>query len=163
MPDLEATGETKEGKVLTTRERMEIHRKNPTCASCHKFMDPIGLALDNFDVTGQWRVRENGQPLDTRGTFYDGTEIATPAELLTALMKRPTPLVRTFAENLLAYGLGRRVEYWDMPTVRAIVKNAEANDSKMSAFILGVIKSDAFQMKRAESATTTDVAEKGRN
>ena len=162
VPILDETGESKDGRMLTTRERMEIHRKNPTCASCHKFMDPIGLALDNFDVTGEWRVRENGQPLDTRGTFYDGTEISTPSELLAALMKRPTPLVRTFTENLLAYALGRRVEYWDMPTVRAIVKQADASNLKMSAFILGVIKSDAFQMKRAE-AQTTDNAASGRS
>jgi len=160
VPILDETGDSKDGRMLTTRERMEIHRKNPQCASCHKFMDPIGLALDNFDVTGQWRVRENGQPLDTRGTFYDGTEIATPAELLNALMKRPTPLVRTFTENLLAYAIGRRVEYYDMPMVRAIVKQAETNNLKMSAFILGVIKSDAFQMKRAEAMTTDNVAEK---
>ena len=158
VPILDETGDSKDGRMLTTRERMEIHRKNPQCASCHKFMDPIGLALDNFDVTGQWRVRENGQPLDTRGTFYDGTEIATPAELLTALMKRPTPLVRTFTENLLAYAIGRRVEYYDMPMVRAIVKQAETDNLKMSAFILGVIKSDAFQMKRAEAMTTDNVA-----
>src|ERR1051326_6563949 len=158
IPILDETGDSKDGRMLKTRERMEIHRKNPTCASCHKFMDPIGLALDHFDVTGEWRERENGQPLDTRGTFYDGTEISTPAELLNALMKRPTPLLRMFTENLLAYAIGRRVEYSDMPTVRAIVKNAEANNLKMSAFIMGVIKSDPFQMKRAESATTTDVA-----
>jgi len=158
VPLLDETGESKDGRMLTTRERMEIHRKNPTCASCHKYMDPIGLALDNFDVTGQWRVRENGQPLDTRGDFFDGTPVSSPSDLLTALMKRPTPLVRTFTENLLAYGLGRRVEYYDMPTVRAIVKNAEAGNLKMSAFILGVIKSDAFQMKRAEAVTTDSVA-----
>jgi cytochrome c551/c552 len=158
VPLLDETGESKDGRMLTTRERMEIHRKNPTCASCHKYMDPIGLALDNFDVTGQWRVRENGQPLDTRGDFFDGTPVSTPADLLAALMKRPTPLVRTFTENLLAYGLGRRVEYYDMPAVRAIVKNAEAGNLKMSSFILGVIKSDAFQMKRVEPMTTDSVA-----
>jgi len=158
VPPLDDTGDAKDGRMLTTRERMEIHRKSPTCNSCHRFMDPIGLALDNFDVTGKWRVRENGQPLDTRGDFFDGTPVSSPSGLLTALMKRPTPLVRTFTENLLAYGLGRRVEYYDMPTVRAIVKNAEAGNLKMSAFILGVIKSDAFQMKRAEAVTTDSVA-----
>jgi Protein of unknown function (DUF1592)/Protein of unknown function (DUF1588)/Protein of unknown function (DUF1595)/Protein of unknown function (DUF1585)/Protein of unknown function (DUF1587) len=147
VPPLDDTGDAKDGRMLTTRERMEIHRKNPTCNACHRFMDPIGLALDNFDVTGKWRVRENGQPLDTRGDFYDGTPVTSPKELLTALMKRPEPLVRTFTENLLAYGLGRRTEYFDQPTIRAITKAAAASDYKMSAFILGVIKSDAFQMK----------------
>jgi hypothetical protein len=147
VPPLDDTGDAKDGRMLTTRERMEIHRKNSTCNACHRFMDPIGLALDNFDVTGKWRVRENGQPLDTRGDFYDGTAVTSPKELLSALMKRPEPLVRTFTENLLAYGLGRRTEYFDQPVIRAIAKAAAANDYKMSAFILGVVKSDAFQMK----------------
>jgi mono/diheme cytochrome c family protein len=155
VPDLEATAGAKDGKLLTTRERMELHRKNPTCNSCHRFMDPIGLALDNFDVTAKWRLRENGMPLDTAGDFYDGSKINTLAELSNALLKRPVPLVRTFTENLLAYALGRRVEYFDQPTVRAIAKAAEANDYKMSSFVLGVVKSDAFRMKRYDPATST--------
>ena len=150
IPLLDETASAKDGRMLTTRERMEIHRSNPTCNSCHRFMDPIGLALDNFDVTAKWRTRENGMPLDTKGDYYDGTPVTTPAELTRALMKRPVPLVRTFTENLLAYALGRRTEYFDQPTIRAIAKAAEANDYRMSSFILGVIKSDAFQMKRAE-------------
>ena len=154
VPPLDDTGDAKDGRMLTTRERMELHRKNPTCNSCHRMMDPIGLALDNFDVTGKWRVRENGQPLDTKGDFYDGTPVSTPAELLAALMKRPTPLVRTFTDNLLAYALGRRVEYFDQPAIRAIAKAAAANDYRMSSFILGVVKSDAFQMKRADAVDT---------
>src|SRR3954452_24813909 len=85
IPVLDDTASAKDGKMLTTRERMEIHRKNPTCKTCHQYMDPIGLALDNFDVTARWRVRENGQPLDTRGDFYDGTPIATPAQLSAVL------------------------------------------------------------------------------
>ena len=108
VPDLEVTEGTQGARVLTTRQRMEIHRASPVCASCHRFMDPIGLALDNFDVTGKWRTRENGVPLDTRGTFYDGTDIGSPAELSQVLLKRPTPLVRHFTANLMAYGLGRR-------------------------------------------------------
>ena len=159
IPPLDDTGESKDGRMLTTRERMEMHRKNPTCNSCHRFMDPIGLSLDNFDVTGRWRVRENGSPLDTRGDFYDGTPVTSPKELLTALMKRPEPLVRTFTENLMAYALGRRTEYFDQPAIRAISRTAAANDYKMSAFILGVIKTDAFCMKRADPVTTTTAAE----
>ena len=135
--------------MLTTRERLEIHRANPTCNSCHRFMDPIGLALDNFDATAKWRRRENGAPLDTRGEFYDGTPIANPPELVEALLKRPALLARNFAHNLLAYALGRRVEYYDQPTIRAITKEAEANDYRVSTFILGVVMSDAFRMKRA--------------
>ena len=119
-------------------------------------MDPIGLALDNFDVTGKWREREFGMPLDTKGEFFDGTPVSTPAELLEALMKRPVPLVRTFTENLFAYALGRRVESYDMPSIRAIAKAADANNYKLSSFILGVVKSDAFQMKRVEAAVTTE-------
>ena len=83
-------------------------------------MDPIGLALDNFDVTGRWRIRENMMPLDTRGTFYDGTPVSTLRELTEVLLKRPIPLVRNFTANLLAYAIGRRVEYFDQPAIRAM-------------------------------------------
>ena len=163
VPDLEASAGSKDGRLLTTRERMEIHRANATCNSCHRFMDPIGLALDNFDVTARWRTRENGMPLDTAGDFYDGTKITSAQELIATLMKRPTPLVRTFTENLMAYGLGRRVEYFDQPAIRAIAKSAEANNYKMSSFILGVVKSDAFRMRRVEpEATTTETKASGR-
>ncbi len=154
VPDLESTEGVKEGRLLTTRERLEMHRANATCNACHRFMDPIGLALDNFDVTGKRRVRENGNALDTRGEFYDGTPVGTPDELSKALMKRPVPLVRTFTENLLAYALGRRTEYFDQPTIRAIARTAQADDYRMSSFIVGVVKSDAFRMKRAEAHTT---------
>jgi hypothetical protein len=154
IPTLEETAGAKDGKMLTTRERMEMHRSNPSCTSCHRFMDPIGLALDNFDVTAKWRERENGMPLDTRGDFYDGTPVTKPSELTAALLKRPVPLVRTFTENLMAYALGRRVEYFDQPAIRGIAKAAEANQYKTSSFILGVIRSDAFQMRRSEPAAT---------
>ena len=162
VPDLEVTSASKEGRMLTTRERMEEHRKNAACSSCHRFMDPIGLSLDNFDVTGRWRARENGMPLDTAGDFYDGTKITSLTELSATLMKRPIPLVRTFTENLMAFGLGRRVEYYDQPTVRAIAKGAEATNFKISSFILGVVKSDAFRMRRVEPETTsTDTTKAG--
>jgi hypothetical protein len=149
VPDLEETAEAVEGRMLTTRERMEQHRANPTCNACHRFMDPIGLALDGYDVTGRWRIRENGMPLDTQGELYDGTAITSPRELNGALLERPIPLVRTFTQNLMAYALGRRVESFDQPTVRRIVRDAERDGYRMSAFILGVVKSDAFQMQRA--------------
>jgi hypothetical protein len=156
VPDLEAAGEAKEGRELTTREKMELHRSNATCNACHRFMDPIGLSLDNFDVTARWREREYGSPLDTRGDYYDGTKISSGNELIAALLKRPTPLVRTFTENLMAYSLGRRVEYFDQPTIRAIARKAEAEDYKISSFILGIVKSDTFRMRRADAAVTTD-------
>jgi hypothetical protein len=112
-------------------------------------MDPIGLSLDSYDVTGRWRIRENGMPLDTQGELYDGTPITSPTALNDALLARPIPLVRNFTQNLMAYALGRRVEYYDQPTVRAIVREAERNDYRMSSFVLGVVQSDAFQMQRA--------------
>jgi hypothetical protein len=154
VPDLEQTGASVEARILTTRERMEMHRASTQCRSCHQFMDPIGLALDNFDVTGKWRVRENGMPLDTRGEMYDGTPVQNLNDLQQALLKRPAPLVRTFTQNLLAYALGRRVEWYDQPTVRSIVNEAEENDYRMSSFILGVVQSDAFQMKRANEVVS---------
>jgi hypothetical protein len=155
VPTLEETEAADEGRVLTTRERMEIHRANPTCNACHRFMDPIGLSLDSYGVTGKWRLRDNGNPLDTRGDFYDGTPINDPAELQEALLKRPIPLVRTFTANLMAYALGRRVEYFDQPTIRAIVREAEQEEYRMSAFFVGVVKSDAFRMQ-AIPATADD-------
>ena len=153
VPDLEQTVGAKDGRQFTTRERMEMHRANPTCKSCHNFMDPIGLALDNFDVTGRLRFRENGAQLDTRGNLYDGTPITTTADLTKALLKRPLPLMRNFTENLMAYALGRRVEDYDMPTVRAIVRDASKQNYRMSAFVMGVVNSKAFQSKRAEPVT----------
>lgn len=151
VPAFEASPTAAAGRRLTTRERMEVHRRNPVCASCHGFIDPIGLALDNFDAVGKWRIRENMQPLDTRGTFYDGTAISTPAELVDVLLKRPVPLVRNFTSRLLSYAIGRPVEYFDQPSIRAIARAAEADGYKVSDFVLGVVKSDAFQMKQIQA------------
>lgn len=148
VPDLSETATSHNGRLLTTRERMEQHRKDPTCRSCHQIIDPIGLALDNFDVTGRWRIKENGMDLDTRGQMFDGTPVASPEDLRGALLKRPIPLLRTFTQNLMAYALGRRVEYFDQPAIRTIVRNAEKADYRISAFIQGVVRSAAFQEKR---------------
>ncbi len=152
VPAFEATEGAADGRRLSTRQRLEVHRANPTCNACHRFMDPIGLALDGYDVTGRLRIREDGVPLDTSGTFYDGTDVSTPAELVEVLMKRPIPLVRNFTENLLAYAIGRRVEYFDQPQIRTIVREAEANEYRLSSFILGVVQSDPFQMSRSPAA-----------
>ena len=151
VPAFEATEGSSNGRPLTTRERMEKHRANPTCNACHRFMDPIGLALDSYDVTGRFRFRENGVPLDTRGTFYDGTDVSSPGELTEVLMKRPIPLVRNFTANLLSYAMGRRVEYYDQPAIRTITREANMNDYRMSSFILGVVRSDSFQMMRTRA------------
>ena len=157
IPDLEETVAAKDGRQLTTRERMELHRADPTCRTCHQYMDPIGLALDNFDVTGKWRYRENGAPLDTRGTMYDGMAVSTPPDLVRSLVSRPIPLMRAFAENLMAYAIGRRVEDYDQPTIRAIVRAAEREGYVMSSFISGVVHSPAFRMKRVDAQLSTEV------
>jgi hypothetical protein len=155
VPSLDETEDGKDGKPLTTRQRMEIHRRNPTCNACHQYMDPIGLALDNFDVTGKWRYRENGVALDTRGTMYDGAAVTSPTDLNRSLLSRPIPLVRSFTENLMSYALGRRVEDYDQPTIRAIVRRAESNGYRMSSFITGIVNSPAFRSKTADAATDT--------
>jgi hypothetical protein len=160
VPDLEETKEGEAGKFLTTRERMELHRTNATCRACHQYMDPMGLALDNFDVTGRWRFRENGMPLDTRGNMYDGTPVSSPMDLSAALMKRPLTLVRAFTENLMAYALGRRVEDYDQAIVRSIAEEAESDDYRLSSFILGIVQSDAFQMKQSEGVAGQNGSDK---
>ena len=152
VPELEETAEAQEGRLLTVRERMEQHRNNPACSSCHRMIDPIGLALENFDVTGAWRIKDNGAPIDAAGELYDGTALSSPTDLRRALMKRPIPLVRTFTENLMTYALGRRLEYYDMPAVRQITRDAEAQGYTLSALILGIVNSPAFQTKGAASA-----------
>jgi hypothetical protein len=149
VPDLEETQGDQGGRAITTRERMEIHRRSEQCRSCHLYMDPMGLALDNFDLTGRWRTRENGMALDTRGQMYDGTPVASAADLRAALLARPIPLVRNFTKNLMAYALGRGVEWYDMPAVRRIAADAEREGYRMSSFVMGVVKSDAFRMRRA--------------
>ena len=154
VPDLDATAESADGRELTARERLEIHRDNPACRSCHRMMDPIGLALEQFDVTGRVRVKDSGQPIDASGEFYDGSSIEDVGDLREALLRRPTPLLRTFTENLMAYALGRRVEHYDQPRIREIVREASAADHRMSAFILGVVRSPAFQMKGGASDET---------
>ena len=155
VPALEATNGTLGGKILSTRERMEEHRKNPACVSCHRVIDPLGLALDNFDVTGKWRIKDNGVPVDAAGVMYDGTKIDGPAGLRAGLLKHQDVFLQTFTENLMTYALGRRVEYYDMPTVRAIVRQASTADLRLSSFVLGIINSDAFQRRATEAAHTT--------
>jgi hypothetical protein len=148
VPDLEETAASVDGRFLTTRERMEMHRDNPSCASCHAFIDPIGLALDNFDVTGRWRIRENGVPLDTRGDFYDGTAVSTPLQLQRAMVNRPVPLLRAFSYNLMAYAIGRRVEWYDQPAIRRIEAAAGKQGHRINDYIVGVVKSDPFRLRR---------------
>jgi cytochrome c551/c552 len=159
-PDVPAFDETKDsnasGKPLSVRERMEAHRKNPACASCHKVIDPLGLALDNFDTLGAWRIKDNGVPIDNAAKLYDGADLNGPASLRQALIDHSDTVIRNFTDNLLAYALGRRIEYYDQPTIRAIVKKAGQNGNRFSSYVLGVVNSGAFQMAKAEPAVTTD-------
>jgi hypothetical protein len=147
------------GKRFSTRERMEEHRKDPTCNSCHRVIDPLGLALENFDVTGAWRIKDNEVPIDAVGDLYDGMKMDGPAGLRQALMKHSDMVLRSFAENLLTYAVGRRVEYADMPAVRTIIRDAAKNNNRMSSFIMGVVNSAAFRMTKPDAGVmTTDVA-----
>ena len=156
VPPLEDTkSATTTGKTLSTRERMEEHRKNPACNSCHRVIDPLGLALENFDVVGAWRIKDNGVAVDTAAKLYDGTELSGPASLREALIAHSESIIRNFSENLMAYALGRRVEYYDQPAIRSIGRKAAQNGNRFSSFVLGVVNSPAFQMARAEAVTTT--------
>jgi hypothetical protein len=157
VPELEESAEAEEGRLLSVREQMERHRASPACQSCHVLIDPIGLALENFDATGAWRIRDNGVEVDTSGELYDGTKLESPEDLREALLNHSTSFLRTFTENLMAYALGRRVEYFDMPAVRAIVSGAKADNYRMSSFVLGIARSDAFRMKSAATAEETEM------
>ena len=159
VPAFEEVDEAVEGRFLTVRERMEQHRVNPACRSCHVVIDPIGLALENFDVTGAWRIRDGGNMVDPVSELYDGTPLAGPEDLRNALLSRPEVFYRVFTENLMAYALGRRVEYYDMPTIRTIVKEAGEDGYKLSAFILGVVKSAAFTSAKAPRPAIAAVPE----
>jgi hypothetical protein len=147
---------TATGKPLSTRERMEEHRKNPACMSCHKVIDPLGLALDNFDTLGAWRIKDNGVPIDSNGVLYDGTKMTGPADLRQALLNHSEGLIRNFTDNLMSYALGRRIEYYDQPSIRAITRKAAQNGNRFSSFVLGIVNSPAFQMSTAEAVTTTE-------
>jgi hypothetical protein len=137
----------KPGQPLTMRERMEEHRKDPACASCHKLMDPIGLALENFDGIGRWRTTDGGARIDPSSTLWDGTEVNGPTGLRQAILSRPDQFARTATEMLLTYALGRGLEYYDMPVVRAVVKDAARSNYRFSSLVTGIVTSVPFQMK----------------
>jgi Protein of unknown function (DUF1592)/Protein of unknown function (DUF1588)/Protein of unknown function (DUF1585)/Protein of unknown function (DUF1595) len=141
-----------EVKATSLRQRLEAHRKNPVCASCHKIMDPIGFALENFDLVGTWRERDGPMPVDSSGQLVDGTQLHGPADLRRALLSRSDAFVTTATEKLLTYALGRPLEYYDMPTVRSIVRRAAQNDYRFSSLVLGVLESAPFQMRMKASA-----------
>jgi len=158
VPLLEETKAVEDGKTLSTRERMEMHRKNPACNSCHRVIDPLGLALENYDVTGVWRIKDNGAVVDPVGDLYDGTKLDGPIALRNALLKHQDVFMLSFTESLMTYALGRRVESYDMPAVRQIVRDAKAKNYRFSAFISGVANSAAFRMGRVAPVETTTEA-----
>jgi hypothetical protein len=137
-------------KPRTLREQMEAHRANPVCASCHKLMDPIGFALENFDAVGAWRTRDVGMPIDASGQLTDGTPIDGISTLRQAILKRPDMFVGTFSEKLLTYALGRGLDYYDRPAVRGIVHEAGQSQYRFSAVVMALVKSTPFQMRTAE-------------
>jgi hypothetical protein len=138
------------GRRLSMRESMAQHRNNPTCATCHARMDPIGFALDNFDAVGKWRaVDDSGTAIDPSGVFPDGTKFNGVTGLRQLLLGRPEQFVRTLTENLLTYGLGRSLGYDDAPTVRAVVREAAQSDYRFSSLVMGIVRSTPFQMRRA--------------
>jgi hypothetical protein len=157
-PNVEALPETEEGaKAQTVRQRLEIHRENPNCNGCHGVMDGLGFALDNFDAIGQWREmdRDAGEPIDSSGVLADGTLVSGPVELRAALLKRPDQFVLAMTEKLMIYALGRGVEYYDMPAVRAVVRQAADDDYRFSAFVTGIIESPSFRMRSASPGEST--------
>jgi hypothetical protein len=145
VPALEATEGAK--KAASVREQMEQHRNNPTCAACHKIMDPIGFSLENFDLVGRKRSADSGVAVDASGRLVDGTELNGAASLRRALLSRSDVFVRTMTEKLMTYGTGRALKYTDMPAVRTIVRDAARNDNRFSSLILGIVKSETFQMR----------------
>jgi hypothetical protein len=149
VPELKENGE--EGKPLSVRERMEAHRANAVCAGCHKVMDPIGFALENFDAVGHWRTSDDGASIDPSGVLFNGARVDGPAALRQMLVARPEVFVGVMTEKLLTYALGRGLEYYDMPAVRKIVRDAAGSDFRFSSLVLGVVNSTPFEMKMKRS------------
>jgi hypothetical protein len=144
-------------RVLSMRDRMEQHRASPQCASCHRVMDPIGFALENFDAVGAWRSRDGRATIDASGQFIDGSAIDGPVSLRDALLRHPENFVTTVTEKLMTYGLGRGIDYRDMPAVRQIVTRSATEQYRFSSLVLGIVRSAAFQtrMRNTPAATTT--------
>jgi hypothetical protein len=148
VPGLPDRGEG--GKPASVRERLELHRRNPVCASCHAPMDPLGFALENFDAIGTWRrVSEAGTPIDATGTLPNGVKFEGPAGLRTVLLRQKEQFAATVTSKLLAYAIGRGLQDTDRPTVRAVVRDAAPADYRWSSIVLGIVKSLPFQMRKS--------------
>jgi hypothetical protein len=150
VPSLDETTSRENGGALTVREQMEMHRASPACASCHRVMDPLGFALENFDATGRWRDEDGGNLIDASGVTPDGFALNGPADLREYLTSNPEQFVTTTTEKLLTYALGRGIEHYDAPSIRQIIHDAEPNDYKWSSIVLGVVNSTPFRMRRSE-------------
>ena len=150
-PDVPSLKEDGEVRNLTMRERMEQHRRNPVCASCHSRMDPLGFALENFDAVGKWRdtIGADNTVIDASGAMPDGSKFDGPAELRKVLLSKQEEFVSTVTERLLTYALGRGVEYYDQPAIRKILREAEGSDYRWSSLVLGIVRSTPFQMRGA--------------
>jgi len=152
-PNVPPLKENPSGAAGTSvRERMEEHRANPACSGCHKIMDPIGLALENFDAVGRWRTMDAGAKIDASSQLVDGTPVDGAASLRNAILNRQEAFVGTMTEKLLMYALGRETKYYDMPVVRAVMREAARNRYRFSQLVLGIVKSDPFQMRVKEAA-----------
>jgi hypothetical protein len=135
-------------RPATIRERLAEHRKDPTCNSCHSMIDPLGFALENFDVIGAWRsVDESGRPVDATGTTLSGATIEGLTGLRRFLLEQPEQFPRTVTEKLMAYALGRPLEYTDRPVVRQIVRDAARHEYRWSSIVLGIVESSQFQLR----------------
>src|SRR5262249_42645075 len=139
-------------KTPTMRQTMEAHHTNPACATCHRIFEPIGLALENFDAVGAWRSHDEGEPIDATGALVDGTKFDGVGSLRNSMVRYSDQFVQVVTEKMLTYGLGRGVEYEDMPLVRSIVRNSAGSKYKFSDLVLGIVKSSAFQMNMKKPA-----------
>jgi hypothetical protein len=150
VPELKENGD--DGKPRPLRERMEAHRANAVCAGCHRVMDPIGFALENFDAVGHWRTSDDGARIDPSGTLFNGARVDGPAALRQMLVSRPEVFVGVMAEKLLTYALGRGLEYYDIPAVRKIVRDGGSQNLRFSSLVMGVVESSPFQMRKKATA-----------
>jgi hypothetical protein len=144
----------------TLRERLEAHRTNPVCASCHQIFEPMGIAMENFDAVGRWRTQDEGAVIDPTGVIADGTRLEGVKSLREVTVRYSDQFARVVTEKLLTYALGRGVEYPDMPMVRAITRGAAEKDYRFSSLVLGIVESPAFQMNMKTAAGATQRAER---
>ena len=149
-PNVPPLQESPVDRPQSLRERMELHRKDPVCAGCHRVMDPIGFSLENYDAVGHWRTNDEGRKIDTTGTLFNGAAIDGIDGLRRELVKNSDVFVGVMTEKLMTYALGRGLEYYDMTAVRKVVQTSKANNYKFSSIVLGVVKSTPFQFKEAK-------------